>query len=55
MPPGPHAGTFGLADAYLERNEFAKALPLLEKLAKVNPAHDQIKAKLDRAREGIKQ
>ena len=47
--PGPHAGVSGLADAYLEKEEFKKAVPLLEKLAKANPGDKQIKEKLARA------
>ena len=35
--PGTHAGTAGLAEAYLEQEEFQKAIPLLEQLAKENP------------------
>ena len=52
--PGPHAGTFGLADTYFERKEYVKAVPLLEQLAKANPSDDQIKTKLEQAREGAK-
>jgi tetratricopeptide (TPR) repeat protein len=47
--PGPHAGTYGLADTYLEKHDFAKALPLLEQLARANPDDPELKAKLARA------
>ena len=50
--PGVHAGTSGLADAYLEKGEPQKAVPLLEQLVKANPDDQQLKAKLARAREG---
>jgi cytochrome c-type biogenesis protein CcmH/NrfG len=52
--PSPNAGTFGLADAYMEKQEFKKAVPLWESLAKANPADQQIKQKLARAKEGAK-
>jgi predicted Zn-dependent protease len=50
--PGPHAGTSGLADAYLEKEEFQKAVPLLEQLAKANPSDEQLQKKLARAKAG---
>ena len=36
--PGANAGTVGLATTYLERKEYAKALPYFEELAKSDPA-----------------
>jgi tetratricopeptide (TPR) repeat protein len=50
--PGPHAGTYGLADAYLEKGEFAKAVPLLEQLAKSKPTDTEIQEKLAKAKTG---
>ena len=32
--PGPNAATAGLADAYFEKGEYKKAIPLLEQLRK---------------------
>lgn len=50
--PAPDASApYELADAYLEKGELAKALPLLEKPAQENPSNEQLKAKLARARE----
>lgn len=48
--PGPHAGTLNLADVWLEREQYAKAIPLLEQLAQANPADQQLKNKLELAR-----
>ena len=52
--PGPHAGTAGLADAYMEKSEYAKAIPFLEQLAKADPKDPDTKKKLARAREAAK-
>jgi predicted Zn-dependent protease len=52
--PGPNAGTFGLADAFMEKGEFQKAVPLWEQLTKANPNDQEIKDKLARAKEGAK-
>ena len=52
--PGVHAGTSGLADAYLEKEEFQKAVRLLEQLAKAEPTNEEIKQKLARAKAGAK-
>ena len=49
--PGPNAGTFGLADAYMEKEEYAKAIPLLEQLLKEKPDDHSLKEKLRHARE----
>ncbi len=49
--PGPNAATAGLAETYFERKEYAKAVPLLEQLAKVMPTNEQIKTQLDTARD----
>jgi pentatricopeptide repeat protein len=48
--PGPHAGTAGLADAYFEKKEYKKAVPLFEQLAKANPNDEDVKHKLELAR-----
>ncbi len=48
--PGPHAGTAGLADAYMEKTEYAKAIPLLEQIVKADPKDSDAKKKLDRAK-----
>ncbi len=45
---------YGLADAYLEKQEYAKALPLLEMLAKAEPNDATIQKKLATAREKSK-
>jgi tetratricopeptide (TPR) repeat protein len=50
--PGPHAGTAGLADVYLEQEKFQKALPLLEQLAKANPNDESLQKKLAGAKAG---
>ncbi|HUE17777.1 MAG TPA: tetratricopeptide repeat protein, partial [Planctomycetaceae bacterium] len=50
--PGPHAGTVGLANAYFEKKEFKKAVPLLERLAKAYPNDADVKHKLELARAG---
>ncbi len=49
--PGPHAGTSGLADAYLARHEYQKAVPLLESLLKADPDNADVKRKLALARD----
>jgi Flp pilus assembly protein TadD len=49
--PDATAVPYELADAYVEKEEFAKAVPLLEKLAKADPTNQQLQAKLARARE----
>jgi predicted Zn-dependent protease len=52
--PGASSGAYGLAETYLERNEFDKALPLYEKLAKEMPDNETVQAGLARAKEGAK-
>jgi predicted Zn-dependent protease len=49
--PGPHAGTVGLANAYFEKKEYKKAIPLYEQLAKADPNDEDVKQKLSQARE----
>ena len=48
--PGVNAGTYGLADAYLEKKQFAKAAELYEQIVKENPADAEIRKKLDLAK-----
>ena len=48
--PGPNAATAGLADAYFEKGEFKKAVPLLEQLLKSTPDDEELKSKLEQAR-----
>lgn len=48
--PGPNAGTYGLAMAYVERKDYPKALPLLEQLAKSDPSDQQVQQALKQAR-----
>jgi len=52
----PSAGAMGwaLAQTYMERNEFDKALPIWEKLAKEQPQNKAVQDGLERAREGSK-
>jgi len=38
--PGVHAGTYGLAGAYMEKKEFAKAIPLYEQIVKAYPTDE---------------
>jgi pentatricopeptide repeat protein len=49
---GPNAGTVGLANAYFEKKEYKKAVPLLEQLAKAYPTDADVKHKLDVAKAG---
>ena len=41
-----------MANAYFEKGEYRKALPLLEQLAKSYPNDEQVKQKLAQARAG---
>jgi hypothetical protein len=43
-----------LADAYLEKGEYAKALPLLQQWAATDPRNEQVQNKLKLAREKTK-
>ena len=52
--PAASSGAYSLAETYLERNEFDKALPLYEKLSKEMPDNDAVQAGLARAKEGSK-
>ncbi len=49
---GPHAGTFGLARTYMERGEYAKAIPLLEVLAKSYSGNEEVQQMLRKAQAG---
>ncbi|HVU88232.1 MAG TPA: tetratricopeptide repeat protein [Pirellulales bacterium] len=49
--PPPHDGPMFLADAYMEKEEYGKAVPFLEKLAAAEPTNKQLQDKLGRARE----
>jgi predicted Zn-dependent protease len=51
---GGSAGAWGLAQTYLEMNEFDKALPLFEKMAKEQPENEAIQQGLAKAKEGAK-
>jgi len=48
--PTPNAATAGLAMTYFEQKQFDKAAPLLEQLAKADPANPQWKELLDQSR-----
>lgn len=47
----PHDGPTFLADAYMEKEEYGKAVPLLEKLAAAEPTNKKLQDKLARARD----
>ena len=49
---GPHAGTFGLARTYMERGEYAEAIPLLEMLAGSHPGNAEVQQMLRKAQAG---
>lgn len=49
--PGVHAGTYNLADAYLETEQYDKAAPLLEQLAAAAPNDAALKDKLAKAKQ----
>lgn len=49
--PGVHAGTVGLANAHMQRSEYAEAIPLLEQLTASDPKNEQYQSMLRRARE----
>jgi predicted Zn-dependent protease len=52
----PSASAMGwmLAETYMERSEFDKAVPILEKLAQAQPQNKYVQDALERAREGAK-
>ncbi len=52
--PGPNAGTVGLATTYVERKEYAKAIPLYEELAKADPSNEEFKKGLADAQAAAK-
>jgi predicted Zn-dependent protease len=52
--PGVHAGMVGLADAYLEKGAYDKAVPLLEQWAASDPQDAAIQNKLKLARDKVK-
>ena len=49
--PAPHDGPTFLADAYMKKEEYGKAVPLLEKLSAAEPNNKKLQDKLARARE----
>ncbi len=48
--PGVHAGTVGLANAYMEKEAYEQAIPLLEQLVRAHPDNQLFKNQLQRAR-----
>jgi tetratricopeptide (TPR) repeat protein len=52
--PSYQPGLANLADAYLEQNETAKAIPVLEKLAKLRPRDKELRAKVTQVSETAK-
>lgn len=48
--PAPNAGTAGLAMTYFEQKQFAKAVPLLEQLAKADPSNENWRQMLDQSK-----
>ena len=50
--PGPNAGTWGLAQTYLEQKQYDKAVRYFEQLVKASPDDASLKQKLQQARAG---
>ena len=50
----PNAAAVGLATTYLERRDYAKALPFYEELVAASPDNAEFKQGLEAAREGAK-
>jgi predicted Zn-dependent protease len=48
--PGVNAGTYGLADAYMAKGQYEKAVTLYQQIVDANPSDHETQAKLEEAK-----
>ena len=54
-PPIPNAGTYGLAETYLELGRYKEAVKYWELIVKAQPKNSSAQDALERARRGLKE